>query len=163
MDNNNWVLVQGQEVESPDLITCLRMLLANNVTVYFQAHGYHWNVKGINFAQYHEFFEEIYEDLYSAIDPTAEWLRKLNVDADFQLGDFLNNRSIQDAPVMPVNAIQMMKNLYASLEALEECTETCLEIATVANEQGLINFLGERLDMIEKWEWQLSATFAETL
>lgn len=159
--DENWFLVQ--EETNPDLETSLRMLLANSVSVYFRAHGYHWNVKGINFAAYHEFFGDIYEDIYSSIDPTAEWLRKLDFDADYQLTDFINNRTIADAVVKPVNAIQMVKDLCMAIEALEECTEMCLEVATENDEQGLINFLGERIDMLEKWEWQLKATFAETL
>lgn len=158
--DDNWFLVQ--EETNPDLETSLRMLLANSVSVYFRAHGYHWNVKGINFAAFHEFFQEIYEDLYSSIDPTAEWLLKLDFDANYQLTDFINNRSIEDS-VKPVTAIQMAKDLYVAIEALEECTEMCLEVATENDEQGLINFLGERIDMLEKWEWQLKATFAETL
>ena len=163
----DWMLVQSEpmaeEVESPDLIASLRTLLGNTVSVYFRAHGYHWNVKGIQFASYHEFFQEIYEDLYGSIDPTAEWLLKLDVDADYQLRDFINNRDIEDSTVKPWNSIQMVKDLYTAIEALEECTERCLELATEADEQGLINFLGERIDMLEKWEWQLKATFAETL
>jgi starvation-inducible DNA-binding protein len=154
---------EDSETTPPDLITCLRTLLGNTVSVYFRAHGYHWNVKGTNFAAYHEFFQEIYEDIYASIDDTAEWLRKLDVDADYQLSDFINNRDIQDTPVKPWNAIQMVKDLYDAVEALDECTEKCLELATTADEQGLINFLGGRIDMLEKWEWQLKATFSETL
>jgi starvation-inducible DNA-binding protein len=164
----NWMLVQSEATDmeenpSPDLIASLHTLLGNTVSVYFRAHGYHWNVKGINFAQYHKFFQKIYEDIHASIDDTAEWLRKLDVDADYQLIDFINNRDIPDAVVKPANAIQMVKELYAAVEALDECTERCLELATENDEQGLINFLGGRIDMLEKWEWQLSATFAETL
>jgi starvation-inducible DNA-binding protein len=168
----DWLLVQREDngveqmdmEDTPvDLITSLRTLLGNTVSVYFRAHGYHWNVKGINFAAYHEFFGDIYEDLYGSIDPTAEWLRKLDMDADYQLTDFINNRDIPDAIVKPWNAIQMVKDLYNAIEALDECTEKCLELATEEDEQGLINFLGERIDMLEKWEWQLKTTFSETL
>jgi starvation-inducible DNA-binding protein len=165
----DWVLIQNETVDTgteevnPDLITSLRTLLANTVSVYFRAHGYHWNVKGINFAAYHEFFEEIYEDLYGSIDPTAEWLLKLDNDADYQLADFINNRDIDDTIIKPITALQMVKDLYNAIEALEESTETVLEVATEADEQGLINFLAERIDMLEKWEWQLKATFSETL
>ena len=165
----DWVLIQNETVDTgteevnPDLITSLRTLLANTVSVYFRAHGYHWNVKGINFAAYHEFFEEIYEDLYGSIDPTAEWLLKLDNDADYQLADFINNRDIDDTIIKPITALQMVKDLYNAIEALEESTETVLEVATEADEQGFINFLAERIDMLEKWEWQLKATFSETL
>lgn len=165
----DWVLVQNQtiaedlEETNVDLITSLRVLLSNTVTVYHRAQGYHWNVKGLNFAQYHEFFEDIYKDIYDSIDPTAEWLRKLHEDALCGLSDFIKNRTIQDPIIMPVNAVQMLKDLYNAIEALDESTEECLKIATMEDEQGLINFLAGRLDMLEKWEWQLEATFSEVL
>jgi len=159
--NGNWFIVQ--EEVAPDLEASLRMLLSNTVSVYHRAHGYHWNVKGLNFAAYHEFFQEIYEDLYGSIDPTGEWLRKLDKDSLCGLSDFMKNRTIQDPEMMPITAIEMLKDLYGAIEELDECTEMCLELATVEDEQGLINFLGERIDMLEKWEWQLKATLAETL
>lgn len=165
----DWVLVQNEtiaeelEVNNPNLITSLRILLSNTVTVYHRAQGYHWNVKGLNFGQLHEFFGEIYEDLYSSIDPTGEWLRKLEEDSLCGLSDFVNNRTIQDPMIMPVNSVQMIKDLLGAIDALEDSTEECLKIATLEDEQGLINFLAGRLDMLEKWEWQLSAFISEVL
>ena len=165
----DWVLVQNQtiaeelETESVELVAKLQVLLANTVTVYFRAHGYHWNVKGLNFAQYHELFETIYEDLYGSIDPTGEWVRKLDADALCGLTDFVNNRDIQDAMIPPVNAVGMIKDLLDGIEKLDDCTEECLKLATQEDEQGLINFLAGRLDMLEKWEWQLKSSISEVL
>lgn len=165
----DWVLVQNEsiadELEEPsvDLIQSLKTLLSNNVSIYFRAHGYHWNVKGLNFPQLHEFFGTIYEDLYSSIDDTAEWLRKLDTDAPYRLQDFIINRDIDDAMVPPVNSLGMIKDLLNGIEGLDDCTEKCLELATEADEQGLINFLAGRLDMLEKWEWQLKASISEVL
>ena len=45
------------------LLDSLAVLLADTVTVTHVAHGYHWNVKGVNFSQYHELFGGIYQDL----------------------------------------------------------------------------------------------------
>lgn len=166
---DEWMLVQNQtiaeelEETNPDLITSLRVLLSNTVTVYHRAQGYHWNVKGLNFGQLHTFFQEIYEDLYDSIDPTGEWLRKLHEDSLCGLSDFMNNRTIQDPIIMPVNSVQMIKDLLGAIEALDESTEECLEIATEEDEQGLMNFLAGRIDMLEKWEWQLGAFISEVL
>jgi len=32
------------------------------------------------------------------------------------------------------------------------------DIANQANEQGIANFIAERIDMHAKWDWQLKAT-----
>ena len=47
-----------------DLVQSLRGLLCDTVTIYFRAHGYHWNVEGEDFSQYHMLFEQIYEDIW---------------------------------------------------------------------------------------------------
>ena len=166
---DNWVLVQNQEIAdeleeiSPDLTTSLKTLLSNTVSVYFRAHGYHWNVKGLNFPQLHDFFANVYEDLYGSIDPIAEWLRKLDTDALYRLGDFIQMRDIEDSNVPPIQSIQMLKDLYDGIELLDDCVEKCLALATQDNVQGLMNFLAERLDMLDKWEWQLKASLSELL
>jgi starvation-inducible DNA-binding protein len=55
----------------------LKTLLATNFAYYLKAHQFHWNVEGADFGQLHKFFQKIYEDAYSALDPTAEYIRYL--------------------------------------------------------------------------------------
>jgi len=77
-------------VSKADLGTQLAVILSDTVAYKFAAQGYHWNVKGPNFYQFHEFFGELYEDAEGAIDPTAENIRKLGFEAPYSLGDFLS-------------------------------------------------------------------------
>ena len=39
-----------------DIAGCLQQLLADVVGMYHKAHGYHWNVEGQDFSQYHSLF-----------------------------------------------------------------------------------------------------------
>jgi len=55
----------------------LKILLASQFAYYLKAQYFHWNVEGSDFAQLHEFFSDIYEDAYSAVDPIAEYIRAL--------------------------------------------------------------------------------------
>ena len=66
-------------MEQAELVTSLKVLLANIYQMYFKAHGFHWNVEGSNFAEMHGFFEKIYEDVDDTIDTIGEWLRKFDV------------------------------------------------------------------------------------
>ena len=61
-----------------ELISALRRALADSFVLYFKAHAYHWNVEGINFPQYHDFFAELYQEIHAAIDPMAEQIRTLD-------------------------------------------------------------------------------------
>lgn len=142
----------------PTLVAELETLLSNVVSVYFRAHGYHWNVKGQDFAQYHELFGEIYEDIYGSIDTLAESIRKLGSDSPFNLGDFATSRSIDDSRIDLATATGMAYDLYSANEELLEQVKSVFRCANKYDEQGIANFLAERIAMHQKWSWQLRAS-----
>lgn len=143
-------------VENPQLVEALKKLLGNEVVMYFKAHGHHWNVIGNDFSQFHDFFAEIYEDIYSSIDPTAEDIRKLGAPAPYRLVEFARASDIQDAQVGQ-NAMAMCKDLYDANDIMLNSLKMTFDIANESNEQGIANFIAERIDMHQKWRWQLNA------
>lgn len=143
-------------IKSPELVNSLANCLGNTVVFYFKAHGHHWNVQGNDFAQFHSFFEEIYEDVYEAIDPLAENMRKLGSSAPYKLSEFARLADIQDSEV-GINAMSMCQDLYENNEILINCLKETFTVTQTANEQGIANFIAERIDMHEKWSWQLSS------
>ena len=140
-----------------DWVSCLKTLLADQVAMYLKAHGFHWNVEGPMFAQFHEFFENIYEDVYSSIDPTAENIRKLGDYPPFTLPTLDKLREVEDGKVTTDPIAMCVALLDANDIVLEEIDE-CFKAATAANEQGICNFLADRDNMHKKWRWQLKAT-----
>ena len=139
------------------LTDSLSTLLSDAVTMYFVAHGFHWNVEGQDFSQYHSLFESIYEDVYSSIDPIAEDLRKLGEYAPFTLSKFIDLRTIEVKDVKP-NPKAMAKELLRLNDGILDSIAKAQEDASKANEQGIMNFLAERDDMHKKWHWQLTAS-----
>ena len=135
----------------------LKTLLSDSVTMYFVAHGYHWNVEGSDFSQYHSLFADIYEDVYSSVDPIAEDLRKLDEYAPFTLSKFIDLRTVESVEVAP-NPKAMAKALLKVNEGVLVTIGKAFASATKANEQGIANFLAEREDMHKKWHWQLTAS-----
>jgi starvation-inducible DNA-binding protein len=136
----------------------LNDLLADTVDLYFRAHGFHWNVKGSDFAQYHELFGEIYEDLYGSIDPIAENILKIGFDAPFDIRAFAQLSDIPAGSAMSDMPGSMATDLYTGLDALIACLNRAFENATGANEQGIANFIADRIDMTKKWMWQLRSS-----
>jgi starvation-inducible DNA-binding protein len=139
------------------LSNSLKTLLADTVTMYFVAQGFHWNVEGPDFSQYHSLFKEVYEDVYSAIDPLAEDVRKLGEYAPFTLSKFIDLRTVEPKDVKP-EPKAMTKELIRINDALIESISKALKEATKADEQGILNFLAERDDAHKMWRWQLSAS-----
>lgn len=139
------------------LTDSLKTLMADVVTMYFVAHGYHWNVEGPDFSQYHALFAEIYEDVYGSLDSIAEDLRKLDEYAPFTLSKFIDLRTVESKEVAP-NPKAMAKALLKVNEGVIESINKAFDEATKANEQGIADFLSGRDDMHKKWRWQLTAS-----
>jgi starvation-inducible DNA-binding protein len=56
----------------------LKTLLGTEFTFYLKAQGFHWNVEGPDFPQYHAFLGELYQEVYDSIDKIAELIRQLD-------------------------------------------------------------------------------------
>ena len=148
---------------TPGLVSALKVMLADGFTIYTRAHGFHWNVRGGafgTFAQWHQLFGAIYSDTYEAIDPTAENLLKLGSDAPFRFADLLALRTIQDVPVMP-DPLAMAADLLAANEQYLGTLNRAFGEANMANEQGVANFIAERIDAHQKWSWQVRASLQQ--
>jgi starvation-inducible DNA-binding protein len=139
------------------LTDSLKTVLSDAVTMYFTAHGFHWNVEGQDFSQYHDLFADIYEDVYSSIDPLAEDIRKLGEYAPFTLSKFIDLRTIEAKDVKP-EPKAMAKELLRLNDGILESIADAQKEAGKAEEQGIMNFLAERDDMHKKWRWILSAS-----
>ena len=139
------------------LVKQLVTLLSDVVTMYFQAHGFHWNVEGQDFIQYHGLFSDIYEDVYGSIDPIAENIRKLGKYAPFHLQEFLDKRTLDTAAVKP-EPQAMAKSLLKTNEGVLVTLNKVFDAASSDNQQGIANFIAERIDMHQKWSWQLKAS-----
>lgn len=135
----------------------LKVLMSDVVTMYFVAHGYHWNVEGQDFSQYHDLFSDIYGDVYGSLDPIAENIRKLGEYAPFTLSKFTELRTVEAKEVRP-NPQAMAKALLKVNEGVLKSINAAFQAATREDEQGIANFLSERDDMHKKWAWQLTAS-----
>jgi starvation-inducible DNA-binding protein len=140
-----------------DLAKKLAHLLADVVSLSFISQGHHWNIKGPNFYQFHEFFAEIYEDTSSAIDPLAENIRKLGFNAPYLLTDFSEMTCINQERI-DGNAGESINSLVAANATVIGCYLEAFQMAENCNQPGIADFLAGRHDMHQKWQWQLEST-----
>jgi starvation-inducible DNA-binding protein len=137
-----------------DAVEALKKVLANNFALYLKAQYYHWNVEGPDFAQFHHFFGDFYEEVYSAIDHLAEEIRALNSYAPgsfqrfIELADIEGEERILDAPAM-LN--QLARDNQLMIISLTSAYYAAEEIKAL----GLANFLQDRLDAHNKHAWMI--------
>ena len=135
----------------------LKIYLATVTSFYLKTHGFHWNVTGSNFPQYHALLDSIYSDVYGSIDPTAEYIRSLNEFAPASFSRYSELTKIEDQTKIP-KAELMLKELLKDNDLIIEMLKDLFDEATEARENGIANFLADRQSMHGKWKWQLSAT-----
>jgi len=122
--------------------------LLNNVSEYYiTAHQFHWNVVGPDFAEFHKFFNKIYNDAFESIDGLGEAIRKMDQMVDIEFGQPDECNSVQE----------MLKCLSDMNMALINQYKNTIDCANKYNEQGILNFLADRLDKHQMFQWQISS------
>jgi len=140
-----------------ELINAMKVYFATNFQYYTKAHGYHVNVVGDDFYQYHKLFQKVYEDSQEAIDPIAEEIRTLQSVVPFNLDRITELGKIEDADDAPSGS-PMSQELLDDTETLCETIRDARVCAIAQDCFGLVNYLEERLDKHYKFQWMLRST-----
>ena len=144
-----------------DLMSALKKTLANAYVLYHTIHGFHWNLKGNDFYEYHKFFDEIVDDIYEHIDPIAENIVKLGGEAPFVMTELVANANIKETGLISKDPIGLARKFQEMNSQMITELKNTFKIANDANEQGVANFIAERIDQHQKWDWFLKASLGE--
>jgi len=140
-----------------ELIECMKRLFATNYQYYVKAHGFHVNVVGPDFVQYHQLFSEVYEFADDATDTIGEHLRVMEAIAPFSLSRIMELGSIEDGKERPT-ALVMVSELLSDSQILMDHYEECHDMAVEEKCYGLINFIEGQMDSLGKIMWKLRST-----
>jgi starvation-inducible DNA-binding protein len=140
-----------------DVAQKLAILLSDVVTAKFILHGYHWNVTGPDFGEFHEFFAMLYEDYDDSIDLLAENILKLGFPAPYLLTDFIEMSCIREERLDGLSSRALLESALRVNSQVIEGHYSTFAVANDANKQGLTDFLAGRIDTLEKWNWQIKA------
>jgi starvation-inducible DNA-binding protein len=139
----------------------LKILLATEYAFVIKAQFFHWNVEGPDFAQLHEFFGDIYEEVYeNSIDQTAEFIRILD---DYTPGSFerFQELSLISGQLKVPRARLMIQELLADSQTLIDHLNQCFASAEAENQQGIADFVAGRIDALGKHRWMLRSFLRE--
>jgi len=136
------------------LIDELKKVHADAFTYYLKAHFYHWNVEGPNFPQYHDFLQNLYQEVFASVDTLAELIRTLDSYAPGTLTRFKELTSIEETDDVP-DAKTMMIRLLQENNILRASLLTAYTTADSTGEVGIANFLQDRIQAHEKHSWML--------
>ena len=133
----------------------LKTLLATEYAFVIKAQNFHWNVEGPDFAQYHQFFGDLYSEVYeNTIDQTAEYIRTLDVYTPGSFERFVELSVITGQTKIP-RAMLMIQELADDNNAMLQILTQTFKSAVDENNEGIANFIAERLDAHNKHGWML--------
>jgi starvation-inducible DNA-binding protein len=136
------------------LSDALKTILASTMVFSAKAKGFHWNVEGPDFPQYHQFLDELYTEVYDSTDKCAELIRQLDSYAPGSLSRFIELSIIGEQTKIP-RAELMMAELFDDNEKIVALLKESFTIAEEENEQGIADFIAGRIDAHGKHRWML--------
>lgn len=141
------------EAKQEQVAAGLSKLLADTYAVYLKTHGYHWNVRGMNFHALHGMFMQQYTEMWAAIDLIAERIRALGEFAPQGYAAFGKLSQIRDGDPRK-DAEGMLRELMADHEALIAQAKA----ARVGADDVSAAVIDDRIDAHQKHAWMLRAT-----
>ena len=136
------------------LIQQLKVILGTNFALYLKSHGFHWNIEGVNFPQYHGFLDEFYNDVWAQNDTIAEHIRQLDSYAPGSLERMLELADLEESQNIPM-ALAMMTELKRDNDRFIIHLRAGIVAAEQADEPAVGNFLQDLLGAHQKKAWML--------
>jgi starvation-inducible DNA-binding protein len=136
------------------LIQQLKVILGTNFALYLKSHGFHWNIEGANFPQYHDFLNGFYTEVFNQNDPIAEHIRQLDSYAPGSLERMLELADLEESQNIPM-ALAMMTELKRDNDRFIIHLRAGIVAAEQADEPAIGNFLQELLGAHQKKAWML--------
>ena len=136
------------------LIQQLKVILGTNFALYLKSHGFHWNIEGANFPQYHDFLNGFYTEVWNQNDDIAEHIRQLDSYAPGSLERMLELADLEESQNIPI-ALAMMTELKRDNDRFIVHLRAGIVAAEQADEPAIGNFLQELLGAHQKKAWML--------
>lgn len=146
----------GEPVVVPTLSVSdgLARLLADSYVLYLKTQHFHWNVTGPFFGPLHSLFNELYDDLFEAIDLIAERIRALGAFAPGSFSQFAELTCIEEERGVP-SAEEMVDQLLEDNTKIINTINAVFQLTRDHADEGTATLLADRLDVHGKANWKL--------
>ncbi len=139
------------------LIALLNQQLADTFDLYSQTKQAHWNVKGAQFYQLHELFDELAEELEEPVDDIAERVTALG---GMALGTSRMAAAASRLPEYPLDggdSMQFVEALATRYAALAATTRTAIDTADGLGDKDTADLFTQVSRLLDKSLWFLEA------
>lgn len=140
------------------VVKLLNTFLCDEFVLYTKTKNYHWNIRGWQFEEFHNYFKHQYEKLDEITDKLAERCRAMGGKAWGTLTEFCQNSRIKEHPGTYPTTKEMVKNLLNDHEAIIRYFRTEIENCNNKyHDWGTGQLLSECIEKHEELAWTLRA------
>ena len=139
----------------------LKEAFADLFSFYYMSHNFHWNVKGANFPQYHEFLGDVYEEVFESIDALAEQIRVLGETPPNGLEEIVDLTNVEPVTRVVTDPNEQMTLLLEANDEVILSFYAAFDAAEEAGNEGLMNYLADAIDRHGKLGWKLESSIGQ--
>ncbi len=143
------------------MVALLNQQLADAFDLYSQTKQAHWNVKGRDFYQLHELFDELAEAMRGYIDMLAERATALGGEARGTARMAAAASRLPEYPSDLTDELQHVRSLADRYANLAATTRTAITTAMEAGDQATADLLSDICRGLDKHLWFLEAHLQE--
>ncbi len=152
MDINIGINAENREA----LSQMLNALLADEMLLYIKTKNFHWNVTGLHFSEYHEFFDEQAEAILKITDEVAERVRALDFHSAGSMQAYLDLSRLKENTLRGMVALDMIIELLQDHEAVIRAYREAVAVSSEKyGDEGTADLLTGIMEEHEKMAWML--------
>ncbi len=142
--------------ETEEITETLNKLLANYSIHYQKLRNYHWNVRGSDFFDLHEQFEQQYNEALQNIDDIAERIRIFGKTPLSTLKEYLETSEIKETGSQ-LSSELMVRELLSDYRILLQYMFDVVETAAKYSDSGTEEMVKVFINHVEKHHWMLTS------
>ena len=137
------------------VIAELNKLVADAFALYVKTKNFHWHMSGPHFRDYHVMLDEQADQIFSAIDPLAERVRKLGGKTLRSISHIAELSRIKDDDREFVAPVEMLQELIADNKAVAANMRASHKVCDDNDDVASASLLEVYIDETERRTWFL--------
>jgi starvation-inducible DNA-binding protein len=143
-------------MDAVQVIQPMNKLLANYQIHYQKLRNFHWNVRGGDFFELHDKFEELYKEAQTNIDEIAERIRVFGQTPLSTYGEYLDTSEIKEVGT-DISPRSMVKEVLSDFRILVESMNEVIDSTKESGDSSTHDLINGFLRKVEKHHWMFSA------
>ena len=137
------------------IVVALNGLIADAFVLYLKTKNFHWHVSGPHFRDYHVMLDEQADQIFAAIDPLAERVRKIGGTTLRSIGHIAKLQSLKDSISERVPPLEMIKELLVDNQAVAKAMREAHSLCDDNEDAATASLLEIYIDETERRTWFL--------